>query len=328
MSTTLPEVVVTAQRDPVPAQPRQPPRLSHKRINVTFVKGGEGKFAESGTDTVKLSGLRVSCQVIKAGSASMHHLQLRMWGLTLSKMNDLSTLGLTQTTSREILNNTVIVEAGDDDAGMSVVHHGTVYDAFADFQGMPDCAFHISSHSGLYEAAKAVPPTSYQGMVDVATLMSGIASLAGWSFQNNGVTDKIEDAYYPGTAWEQKEAVAEHANINTTLLDGTPKTLVIWPKGQARDGQAPLINRDTGMIGYPAYTAQGIVVTTKYNAAIGHGQKVKVETDLASNNPSGIWVVQTLVHTLDAEVPHGRWETRFEATPVSLQSPQLRTSAP
>lgn len=324
--TTLPEVEVTAPRVSPAAQPRGAPRLSHKRIDVTFTKGGDGRFAESGTDTVKLSGLRASAVVAKAGGVSMSSLQLRLWGLTLSKMNDLSTLGLTVTTERLVLNNTVIVEAGDDDAGMSVIFRGTVYDAWADFQGMPDVVFHVSANLGLYQAAKPVASTGYRGAVDVATLLSGMAGLAGWNFQNNGVTGKLADAYYPGTAWDQIQAVAADANINVHVDDGAAPTLVIWPKGQARDGQVPLINRDTGMIGYPAYANNGIIVTTRFNPAIGFGQRVKVETDLASRNPSGEWIVTTLVHSLDAEVPRGRWESRFEGVPTTLQTTQVRSS--
>jgi hypothetical protein len=335
VNATLPEVEVTAPRDsqispdatvtPASQQARSAPRLSRKRIDVTFIKGSEaGKFAESGTDTVKLSGLRVSAQITKAGANSMGEAHLRIWGMTLSKMNDLSTLGMTVTTDRLTLNNTVIIEAGDDDAGMSVVFHGTVFDAWVDPQGMPDVAFHVTAKSGLDAAAKAVPPTSYRGIVDVATVMAGIAELASWGFQNNGVTSKMEDVYYPGTAWDQMIAVKNHAHINAELFPGARQTLIIWPNGAARDGQIPLINKDTGMIGYPAWTAQGIVVTTKFNPAIGFGQKVKVETDLKSRNPSGVWIVQTLLHELDAEVPHGSWQSRFEGLPESIQTPQVR----
>jgi hypothetical protein len=328
MSTTLPEV--TARRDPpAPPTPRGPPRLSHKRIDVTFIKGpnapGGGVFAVSGTNTLKLSGLRASALVTKAGGVSQGGLQLRLWGMTLSNMNELTTLGMTITVDRLVLNNQVILEAGDDDAGMSVVHHGTVYNAWTDFTGMPEVAFHVTSNAGLYEAARAVPPTGYAGMVDVSTVLAGIASLAGWGFQNNGVDVKIENTYHPGTAWDQMQQIVEHANINALRDDGAPPTLIIWPKGGTRFGEVPLVSPDTGMIGYPAYTANGIIVTTRYNPAIGYGQRVKVQSDLPQ--ACGIWVVMTLTHTLDAETPNGTWQTRFEAVPLGLGI-QVRSSAP
>jgi hypothetical protein len=66
----------------------------------------------------------------------MNSLDLRIWGMTLSKMNDLSTMGLTITIGNpQVLNNQIILEAGDDDSGMSVVHHETIYHAWVDPPG-------------------------------------------------------------------------------------------------------------------------------------------------------------------------------------------------
>jgi hypothetical protein len=56
--------------------------FSRKAIDVTFFRGS-GTFAESGTDTVKLSGLRVSANVTKAGGTYQGACEMRIWGLTL-----------------------------------------------------------------------------------------------------------------------------------------------------------------------------------------------------------------------------------------------------
>jgi hypothetical protein len=58
---------------------------------------GDGAFAESGADTVKLTGLRVAALVTKAGGSFQ--------GLTLSKMNDLGTLGFLVADNSALLNN-------------------------------------------------------------------------------------------------------------------------------------------------------------------------------------------------------------------------------
>ena len=176
-----------------------------------------------------------------------------------------------------------------------------------------------TAYAGLYEAAKAVPPTSFKGLTDVATIMANIAALAGWGFQNNGVDIKMEHPYYPGTAWDQMQQVAEHANINAHLDDGTPHTLVIWPKGGARDGVVPLVSPATGMIGYPIFTNMGIVVTTRFNPSIGFGQRVQVQSDLPQAN--GIYHVATLTQNLEAELPHGAWQTSL-SPPRGRRSPE------
>jgi hypothetical protein len=236
--------------------------------------------------------------------------------MTLSQMNDLSTLGLTVATGVNVVfNNSILVEAGDDDAGMSVVFYGTIYAAWADVQSMPDCPFHVTANIGAYEAAKPVPPSSYRGLVDVATVLSGIATLAGWNFENSGVNVKVWNPYLPGTARDQAYAIAQHANVNIIIDGGVPGTLAIWPKGAARNGAVPLISPDTGMIGYPTYTRQGIVVTTLFNPNINFGQNVQIKSSLSPAN--GTWNVSSLTHTLDTEVPRGNWFTRFEANALS-----------
>jgi hypothetical protein len=293
---------------------------THKKIDVTFTKT-IGTFAESGTDTVKLSGLRVSALVTKAGGTFQGSLEMRIWGLTLSKMNDLATLGYTIEGNAKYLHNTVLVEAGDAENGMASVFYGTIYAAWSDFMGMPDNPFHVMAAVAIWEQIEPAQPTSYRGLVDVATILSGIADLVGWTFVNNGVTTQFENVYYPGTAKEQIERVCQHANIYHAIDDGPPATLTIWPKNGTRGGAIQLISPETGMVGYPTYTANGIMCTTLFNPSIRHGGQVQVKSDLTGANKT--WAVQTLSHTLDSEVPRGSWYTRFEATEPGLGSARI-----
>lgn len=285
---------------------------------MTFTKG-QGTFAEGGKNTVKLSGLRVSAMVTRAGGSFQGALDMRVWGMTLSKMNDLATLGYRIQIDPALLNNSVTVEAGDDENGMAVVFFGTIYAAWSDFMSAPDNPFHVMAHVAAYDALKPVAPTSYRGLVDTATILSGMAELSGRSFINNGVTSQSENVYYPGTIREQIERACQHANINYAIDDPAPNTLTIWPKGKERSGSIPLISPDTGMTGYPSFTANGIMVTTYFNPSICFGRNIKIESSLKPANKE--WNVLTLVHTLEAEVPRGQWITRFEATDLNFATP-------
>lgn len=294
--------------------------FTHKKIDVTFIKG-KGSFAESGKNTVKLSGLRVSAAVTRAGGNYQGALDMRIWGLTMSKMNDLATLGYRIEANATLLNNSVLVEAGDDDSGMATVFFGTIHAAWADFMGMPDNPFHVAAHVAGWEALKPAPATSYRGLVDVATILSGMTNLANWGFVNNGVTSQFENVYYPGAIREQIERVCQHANIGFAIDEGPPYVLTIWPKGQRRGGAIPLISRDTGMVGYPTFTANGIAVTTYFNPSINFWTTVKIESDLKP--ASRTWSVLTLSHILEAEVPRGQWITRFEGVDPSSAPPRV-----
>ena len=277
----------------------------HRKIDLTFTLG-TGTFGESGADTVTLSGLRVAANITKAGGTSMGAAQIRVYGLTESKMNQLSTLGLLVT---EVRRNTVSVSAGDDVSGMSLVFEGTINDGFVDFAGAPDVAFNISAFVGLFDAIKPVPPRTYRGSADAAVIMADIAAQMGFAFENSGVSGiLLSNPYFPGTAREQARRYAQAADINW-LLDN--RTLAIWPKGAARGDQVPLVSPETGMVGYPAYTSQGVRVTTLYNPALAHGGKVEVRSSLKA--ACGMWVIQTLDYNLESETPGGAWFSSFEA---------------
>jgi hypothetical protein len=253
-----------------------------------------------------VSGLRTTATISKAGGVSMTSLNLSVYGMPLSLMNQLSTLGKPLVDGR---NNTIIVEAGSDDTGMSVVFIGTIFQAWADLQNAPDGLFTVEAHTGLLDALRPLPPTSFNGTADAATILSGLAQQMGYSFENSGVSAQLAYPYFAGTGRDQAMACAEAANINI-LFDNT--TLAIWPKGGARNGAAVRIAPDAGMVGYPTWTANGLVITTLFNPSIAFGATVKVESSITPAN--GNWTVFKVDHDLQSETPGGRWFTRLEAT--------------
>lgn len=284
--------------------------FSHKLLDITF-KLGTGAFGEAGFNTVKLTGHRVSASVTKLGQAGMNAAQLRIWGMTLSDMNKLSSLGIKQ--AQDGRKNEVMIEAGDASSNVrSTVFIGEIKSAWVDPQGQPDVPFLVDAFTGVAAALKPVPPTSYRGAIDVATAMQAIAGQMDFKFENHGVSATVVDPYLPSTAREQAKRLAEQAHIEVTFDD---KTLAIWPKGAARGNVIPIISAKTGMVGYPTYTSVGVVVTTIYNPQIIPGGSVKVESQLKMAYAQ--FVVRSLSHALDSEVPSGQWFTRLQLDNLS-----------
>lgn len=278
-------------------------------LNVTFTLG-EGSFGADGSNNVTIEGLRILARVNKAGGPSMGTCQMAIFGMTRSQMNKLSTLGMAIQLVRR---NTVLLQAGDKDAGMATVFQGTITNAWADFQGQPEVAFQVESHTALLQAVKPVPSSSYPQPTDVAVIMSSLAAQMQLKFENSGVTGKLPISYFYGSARDQAHKVAEAANIEMILDD---QIMAIWPKGGSRGGLIPLISKETGMIGYPAYTSKGIMVKTVYNPSVGFGQKIKVQSTLDPAN--GEWVVYGLDHNLESNAPRGAWDTTIQAARPGL----------
>lgn len=276
-----------------------------RRITLTF-QIGKGSFGASGFDTITVEGLRTAATITKAGGVSMSMLQLRVQGLSLSLMNQLSTLGKPLVDGR---NNKVTVSAGDDESGVAVAFIGTISEAWVDMSAAPDGVFVVAAHSGLLDALKPVPPISFQGQADAAVIMAGLAQQMELAFENSGVSVQLANPYFPGTAREQALACATAANINWVIDDST---LAIWPKGGSRGGQVPVLSKDTGMVGYPTHTQNGIVVVTLYNPSITFGGQVEVHSSLTP--AAGTWTVFSVAHDLEAETPGGKWFTRLECS--------------
>lgn len=278
-------------------------------INVKFILG-KGAYGESGADTVELAGLRVSAKIIKAGGPSMGTAQVQVFGMTLSQMNQLSTLGMAITLDRK---NTVVLTAGDELGGMATVFVGQITNAWGNFQAAPDVPFQVEAHVGSFEAVKASPPLSYKGSADVAVIMQGLATLMGLSFENNGVQVKLANPYFPGSLREQAKACAEAAGIGW-IIDN--EKLAIWPAGQPRNGAVPLISPATGMKGYPSYSSKGIVVQTLFNPSVGFGGAIEVQSQ--QTPACGRWIVFSLMHDLESKTPGGQWHSTIGAARPGL----------
>jgi hypothetical protein len=72
-----------------------------------------------------------------------------------------------------------------------------------------------------------------------------------------------------------------------------------------------LISPETGLVGYPAYTGQGIALRTLYNPSVGYGSEINVESILTP--ACGTWVVNRLAYDLESKVPDGNWFCDIEA---------------
>ena len=278
-------------------------------IDLRFILG-TGTFGETGEDTVNVTGLRVTAKILKAGGPSMGTLDMTVFGLTPSIINQLSTLGLVWT---EVRRNTVIVMAYDAGASPAVVFQGTITNAWGGFEEQPEVGFHVEAHTGLIEAVMVAQPISTTGSTKVADIMSSLATTMGLSFENSGVTGVLPISYFWGSPRNQAQAAAKEAGINWTIDNGV---LAIWPRGGSRGGLIPVVSDADGKINYPSYTSKGIFVRTLFNPAIGFGQTVQVESSLKP--ATGPWIVYSLDYNLDAMMPGGKWEVNFSATRPGL----------
>ena len=252
--------------------------------------------------------LRTSVRVQNSGAPSYSAAQVRIWGLPLSVMNQLSTLGMQLNL---IPKNNITVMAGDGASGLSTVFIGTVQQAYADFNAMPDTPFCFECRFGLGPGTALAKPGSFPGSQSVSSIMQTFATSLGLNFENNGVNANLSNSYFKGSLIDQVAACRDAAGIAAEFVDGGT-TLAIFPKFGSRAPtaipviSAPLSDGTGTMVTYPSYTQQGILVHTLFDPAIKFFGQVQVNSSLPK--ATGLWVVHKLDLALDAMLPNGEWK--------------------
>lgn len=276
--------------------------FTEKELQITF-KIGQGRFGEEGFDTVTVAGLRARAKISNAGGAMMPTLDLTVYGMPLSRMNQLSNLGIV--ISANGTRNDVLLMAGDRGKTLSKVYEGNIYSAYVDGDSAPNVAFRVISKTAAFAAIKPIPVSSYPDTIDVADHIQSVATKIGFKFENHGVKVMLTRPYFPRTGREQILAAIKAAGIQWNC--GENGTVAIWPKGGHRQtGTVPIISPRTGMVGYPAFTGSGVKVRTLFNPAIVHGSQIKIEGSQfpQANTKFNIFKID---HDLACFEPNGPW---------------------
>jgi len=271
--------------------------MNKKRLKF-IITLGTGKFGASDNDQVTLEGYRATVDIDKAGGMMMGTLRAGIYGVTQDDMNSITTL---QWKPQEIIPNTVEVYAIDGDTE-TLVFAGNIVNAWGDYQTMPDVYLRLQAQSAFINQLKPVPPRSFQGAIDVASVMSQIARDLGYNFENNGVSVSLTDVYLPNTGLEQAKDLAHAANIDLYLDD---KTLAITPANSPRGDMIPEISAESGLIGYPTFDGIGVNFKTLFNPSVTFGGRIKLVTDI--QQAKGEWIVTSIGHRLESEKPGGEW---------------------
>lgn len=279
--------------------------FNKKRINVRFDLAN-GQF-EGGGNTYLASGLRISANILDLGAPGNSQAQLAIYGLPLSVMNQLSTVG---TQINKMYKNGVAVEAGDDEQGMTLVFHGVIVTAFVNAQSMPQVCFYVMAMPQAFYAVKPVEPTSIDGAADAPQLMQEFAGQMEVAFENFGVKAKLASPYLPGTTWSKALSVARAGGFDMIMAR---KKLSIADPASTRPGSI-LISPQTGMRGYPAFNQAAVLVEALFNPVVEYMSEIEVRSDLTPAN--GSWKVNRLELNLESETPQGKWFMLMEAVPL------------
>ena len=276
-------------------------------ITINFSLGGQGGTVP--LSNISFPGMRTSVHIKIAGQHA-NTATAAIYGLSLAHMNALSKVPFKPT---KLGANTIQIQAGDKENGMSTVFEGTIIQAWPDMQSAPEVFLRVDAKTGAYESVKPVTTTSFAGPTKAAVCAQVICGKMNLPLENNNVQYVLDSPYFWGTGIHQMMQLAKATRMGWVVEKGT---VAIWPQGGVRTqaGQA-YISKETGMVGYPFAVPGGIVVKTLFNKAVAFASTMQIKSDITIAN--GTWGISMVELELESQMPRGRWFCTLYGYPIS-----------
>lgn len=259
---------------------------------------------------IYLEGLR--CQAIitnPGGNNAAANLQLRVYGMTMAHMNELSSTGANLIA---LDNVSVTVLAGNQGEAIGQIFSGGVLKSYIDFSSLPEVSFICSAQAGLWEKANPVAPNSWNGAQNAEDLIASLVTQLGspWTFVNNGAHAIVQNQYAYGSVINQIQKIAKAACLPLSI---EKNTISIWANDGTRDDMVIDVNPQNGLVGYPSYNDVGFTIKTEFNQNLINGRMVNLTSSLPKAN--GKIPIQDSVHEISTASPEGAWFTTVVLSP-------------
>lgn len=271
---------------------------SKKQLKFIFTLG-VNKFGSSKNDVIIIQDLRASVEVDKAGGVSMSMCAIKIFGVSQSDMNAITTTWWMPSFKVRSQVEVFAIDGGVE----SMVFAGDIQQAQGEYQGAPDVFLSVIAFSVITAQVNAVTPLSIKGGTNVDAVFRRIAEELKLTYESVGISNAVlTDLYEAGDIISQSRAIAAAANVDLKIDN---KTLVVTAKDTPRKYSAAVISKETGLIGYPIFEANGVIFRSLYNPAIIFGGPVVLKSSLP--NADGAWVVNSVSYSLESEMPGGSW---------------------
>ena len=291
-----------------------------KSFTKKQIRVGLALYKDEQKRTLVYEGVETHVQIEKPGEPDQNKATVEMFNLSMDAMRDMTTLSFRPLQTKK---NLIVIFAGDETEGMSQCFAGEIDTAYADFSGAPTIKMHIEAAAGSYPSLKASPPIAVKGSQSAASLIEQFAKESGYAFRNNGVSASVKNAVLNGSPVQKMRAVAGMVGCELLIDDNVVK---IQPYDKGLDeGNAVLMSKDSGMLGYPTFTSEGISLKCLYNPDLQLGGMIEVDTVVPG--AKGTWKITKLSHSLVANsVSPGDWFSEVEASPLDAQPKKKKTA--
>lgn len=275
--------------------------FNRKVIKITLVLGGkEEAFTSDNKNKLSATGLRISAEITNGNGAPSPSARVRVYGLPIETMSKLLRIKWREVTA---LKNSITIEAGEQGGDLVTVFKGGITFAYPDLAEAPNVSLVVTAQTAVLENMQSTAAESYEGSQEVINIMGNICQRMGYTLEDNGVSQQLDNVYLCNSDIKKIQWLAESANLDLYVESNH---IAVTNKGQPRKIKIPVITPDTGLIGYPTPTMQGIQFQCFYDPLIRFGGLVRIKDSLI-DVCNGDWLIYGVRAMLETESDSARW---------------------
>ncbi len=264
--------------------------------------------ANSEENIIKISKLAIDVEIEKNGLPDKTSAKIKIYGLSLNLMEELSALNLK---ANEVRNHRISLYAGDDSDSLNLIFQGEITRAFANFNNMPDISFELHALTGYFPSLMPAFPMSYKGEIPAFALLSALCLTMGYSFENKGFFGSLRNPILSGSLFEKAMKIAKH--IGAELICDNCK-FILMPKYTSLSTTAYNLSAENGLIGYPVFDNEGLSIRALHSS--NYQLNSLIQLDSIVPRASGLWRIISVRHVLSANNPNNlAWFSYIKTVP-------------
>lgn len=315
------------------------PRLLKYRFIGGLNQNGKPVFLSKTNDNSRLlTSYKSEVSIRVYGGMTLAQATINIYNMPMDLARKISTIGMY---SQQGLTSLVKIEiyasldqeTADKEPVFTKIFSGGIVVSYADLNAQPDPYVRIEAQVLGGETILPLESISFNGDVLATDVLNGIIKNYHKKYdavhrgivkvENKGVHTSLHNPNYHGSFVNQLQTLAHDANFEMTFHGDV---LYIYPPDADIQFSPYLVSAGTGMIGYPSYSGNGIIIDSLFIPTLTFGQKIKIHIPINEDTKefaplyNGIWnYMVSMTHELSCNSPNGSWKTRIEMAKQNIK---------
>ncbi|CRY10492.1 hypothetical protein [Yersinia enterocolitica] len=283
---------------------------SKKELRYEFALSN-GSFDKEGNDKISIDNVKSSFRVGSYGSYGGVQSEIMIFGLSLDRLAMLSGKGIGVWTPAQDTSISVYV-------GVNKIFSGGIFASYANMNGQPETALIMNAVAGLSLKTSSSSAFSQPGAVPVSTMLGAICNIFGFKLNAHGLDGIIaQSPNFAGSPMDQIRDICLAHGLRYQIFDNV---VTVWPEKSAIDDVVPLVSSESGLIGYPVFSQNGMTFQTQFSTLLSQGRVIELVTSLP--NASGRYLLNVVEHFLSSWTEGGSWHTVCQASRMMQENNQ------